>query len=730
MRGRKELLYLATAAICFLPLAAQAQDQPLDAGAILERGYENRPELSYSSEVEVGIGYNSEDSFKFGEYNGLEDDGLFAVGNVIARQRAPFDGESTQYWEVIGTDLGLDSRNVYLGYGQQGTFDLFFEYDQIPHNQIDDARTPFRGAGGDNLTLPPGFDRDNLPSLMDTLQSDLRDVEIETERKDLGGGITWHLDRNWSISGEYHHQFKEGTDTIAAIFGTNGGNPASAILPEPIDYETDEVDVALSYAGARAQLEVSYEGSWFTNNDDSLTWDNPFDEPPSGSAWVGDTSRGQLGLPPDNQAHRISVAGGYSLTDTTKVTGLVSYARMMQDDEFLPYTINPGIATVGLPRQSLDGEINNILANFAITARPTSELDLSARYRFDDRDNDTPRDAYFTVGGDAGNQETDPRLNLPYSVTQHLINLDAGYRILPDTKILVGYELDYKDRDYTVVETTRDHTFKGRVQTSPLDYLDGWAQYALTIRDGSEYVGNRPLLASHPLDDPDDFENHPYLRKFFLADRNTNDFSAGVSVMASEQTTLGVSGGLTFNDYKGGDFGLDESTLGHITLDAGFSPRDDMTAYAFYTYEQNNFKQDGYSFRPGGAIPVDPASLWSVDTRDRVHTIGGRVEWAAIPDKLDIAAEYTFSKALTGFDIDAGSEVPDLESTINSLGISADYHLESNMSLKFAYRFETLTTEDFALDRVEVDNTRVVGLGESSPDYTAHVFAVSFKYKF
>jgi MtrB/PioB family decaheme-associated outer membrane protein len=410
---------------------------------------------------------------------------------------------------------------------------------------------------------------------------------------------------------------------------------------------------------------------------------------------------------------------------------------MTQDEDFLPYTTN-GLASMALPRQSLDGEINNILANFAVTARPMPKLDLSARYRYDDRDNNTPRNEYFTVGGDAGNQETSPRINLPYSVEQHLVNLDAGYRIMPRTKLSVGYEFEHKDRTFTVVETTRDHTFKGKVQSAPLDYLDGWIQYAHTIRDGSDYVGNAPLLASHPDDDPDDFENHPDLRKYFLTDRSTDDFSAGISVMASEQVTLGLSGGITYNDYDDPRFGLEESTMGHVTVDVGFNPREDMSAYIFLTHERNDFKQDGYSFSPFSfpPIPVDPAGLWSVDTRDRINTVGGRLEWAAIPDKLDVSAEYTFSKALTGFDLEGGSGlqpvlgIPDVESHIHSLGVSADYHLESNMSLKFAYRFEALTTEDFALDGVEANNTRVLGLGESSPDYVAHVFAVSFKYRF
>jgi len=743
MTGRKAFLLLATTAACFVPLAARAQEQPMDARGIVDRGYQNRPELSYSSEVEVGVGYNSEDSFKFGEYSGQTDKGAFAVGDVDVLQRAPFDGESTQYWEVTGTDLGLDSRSLHLGYGNQGTFDVFFDYNQIPHNQIDDGRTPYRGAGDSVLTLPSGFVKGNSTADMTTLQSDLRNVDIETERKDLGGGITWHLTPNWSVSGTYHHQFKDGTDTIAGIFATSGGNPRSAILPEPIDYETDTANINVSYTGMRSQLELAYEGSWFTNNNDSLTWDSAYANPQwSALAPSFDPGRGRLALPPDNQAHRISLSGGYSLTDTTRLTGVFSYARMTQDEDFLPYTINPDLSVpVALPRKSLDGEVNNILANVAVTARPMPKLELAARYRYNDRDNDTPRDVFLHTANDVGNQvdpsDEDARINLPYSWTQHLVNLDAGYRILPSTKVSVGYEFENKDRTFTVVETTRDHTFKGKVQSAPFDYLNGYFAYAHTLRDGSDYAGNRPFLDSHAnISDPAEFENHPFLRKFYLTDRNTDNFNAGISVMPSEQVTLGLSGGYTFNDYEDPVFGLDNSTMGHVTVDVSFSPREDVTAYAFFTHERSTYKQRGYSFNPGtGALPVDSSRLWSIDTDDQVETFGGRVEWAAIPDTLDLAGEYTYSTASTGFSFTSGSPpvlpVPDIGTRIHSLGVSADYHIDTNMSLKFAYRFEQFSSEDFSLDGTSPTTiSQVLTLGESSPDYVAHVFAVSFKYRF
>ncbi len=76
-------------------------------------------------------------------------------------------------------------------------------------------------------------------------------------------------------------------------------------------------------------------------------------------------------------------------------------------------------------------------------------------------------------------------------------------------------------------------------------------------------------------------------------------------------------------------------------------------------------------------------------------------------------------------------QLPDLVSRIHSLGINGRYHLDVQTAINFGYRFETLSTDDFALDGVGVDTIdQVLSLGESSPDYVAHVFQVSLSYRF
>ncbi|MFH1871623.1 MAG: hypothetical protein ABIG36_13480 [Pseudomonadota bacterium] len=58
--------------------------------------------------VELGAGYNSNDSVRFGQFSGLTDKGAFPIAgfNWISRDQA----NDAQYWQIHGANLGLDSR--------------------------------------------------------------------------------------------------------------------------------------------------------------------------------------------------------------------------------------------------------------------------------------------------------------------------------------------------------------------------------------------------------------------------------------------------------------------------------------------------------------------------------------------------------------------------------------------------------------------------------------------
>ncbi|HSR72717.1 MAG TPA: MtrB/PioB family decaheme-associated outer membrane protein [Kiloniellales bacterium] len=691
------------------------------------------PKPVYTNSIEAGIGYNSEDSFKFGEYTGLEEEGPFAIGNVTVRGRAPYDSDSTEHWEIIGTDLGLDSRSVGLSYGRQGSYEAFLEFDQIPRFQIDDARTPFIGAGSQNLTLPPGWVADGNIENLTALRSSLRGVDIETRRDRYGGGLTWRPFDDWSVSASFRREEKDGLDTIGGGFGFGD----SVILPEPIDYETDTIDFSVAYATRKLQMQFDYSFSNFRNEKPTLTFDNPFSTDP-------DEARGRFALPPDNYAHTFNLSGGYNWGDTNRIAANVSYSMLRQDETLLPYTVNnPGVnAPDPLPRDSAEAEIDNYLVNLNYSSRPLEDVDFRASYRYDRRDNNTPQDVFNRVRFDSGAQLVPPgsraRINLPLSFENHQAGADVGYRFMPRTKFTLGYQYDQKERDFQEVAITREHTVKGKLSATPYSWASGWVEYARSFREGSNYVDNRPFLVSHTeqflAGEEDLFENHPQLRKFWFADRDRDAVRAVLTLMPHDQVTVGLSGNYTLDDYSDSLFGLQERTMAGGTLDVSYSPRPDLTGHVFFTYENFLNEQKGCESCTG--TPDDTSVHWFVDNEDRIYTAGLGGEWNIIEDKLDFSFDYIFSLAFTDIDVTGGSALtvaplPTIKSRLHALNARLDYNFRDNLTARLGYRFETLSTKDFAIDGIDVDTVEdVISLGESSPDYTAHVVGVSMIYRF
>ncbi|MBI1732504.1 MAG: MtrB/PioB family decaheme-associated outer membrane protein [Gammaproteobacteria bacterium] len=765
MRAKPRIVYTAICAVCLFPFAGQAQEE-----FVLEEGPAKPPAPVYTSEMELGVGYSSEDSFKFGEYSGLEEEGPYFFGNLTVRKASAYDDDSTEYWELTGTNLGLDSRNVRGEYGRQGLFGIYLDYDQIPHFQFEDGRTPFLGAGTSDQTLPADWVGATSTVDMTNLIASLRDVEIETDRKKFGGGISWLFAENWSLTGNYHHEIKDGRETLAAVFGTNGGNPRSQILVQPINYDFDEFDVSLSYTGKTAQAALTYHLSLFDNDDDALTFDNPYNDP-GGNAWCftptcggfGNSfasfingGRGSISLPPENEAHQISFSGGYNLNSTARLTANVSYGRMNQDEDFLPMTVNPNfVVPFDLPQTDLDGQIDTWYVNLGLSARPWRKLDIRAQYVYDERDNDTPRDVYVRLPNDSGDQGTPDdelaRINRTYDLKKHQFQLDAGYRMTPASKLSVGYEYEHKDRNLSEVANTDEHTGKVKLWASPGALLSGWVEYARSTRDGSTYVSNQAFLVSVTPEflatlDPatEGYENDPLLRKFHLADRDRDRVDATVNFTPNDSLTFSVSGRYAKDDYDDSELGLQEGKSSSVTFDANYTPTKDISAYAFFTrddfkYEQRGFQRSLTELFPGAVRDTGPFGtngFWTMDIDDDIYTVGTGLEWSAIENKLNFKLDYTYSRAVTNTIPDGDPnllfrELPELTMTLHSVGLTGEYQIRENLGLRLHYLYEYYKSKDFALDNV-VPNTlaNVILLGNDSQDYSAHVVGITLVYGF
>ncbi len=770
MNTRKLRKLAAPIALSAVPFAAMAQGDAFT----LEAAPEKEPEVIYVNEIELGAGYTNIDSFKFGEYTGIEDDGVFPIVNILLMQRPAWDSDETpRYWLLEGNNLGIESRSVYGEYGVQGNYEAFIEFQQIPRNQFNDGRTPYIGAGGTNLTLPPGWDPGECndpaplvvpgcpsaapvgssptPQEMGLLIPSLRGFDVETERQNFGAGGLKHLSKRWKIGVEFHHDIKEGIDTIGGSFAASGGNPKAIILPEPIDYETNRISFFTEYVDKLSMFRFDYEFSSFSNNKSTLRFRNPYnwrsgwDE----NAGFNQGGVGEFALEPDNLAHSFSLSAARTLGMTSRLAASLTHTRYLQDENFLPYTANPLLSvTTPLPRNSLDGEIATTILDLSYTSRLIQKLDVAARYRFEYRDNDTPLDTFIYISGDAEDQPAAPggsnaRINLPYgSGNTHKVKLDGGYRVVPSTKLSLGYQFEQKQRDVSEVDKLREHTVSGKVSSSPFESASGWVRYAHSWRNGSGYRDAKLFLDSHPNSVPGDFENDPRLRKYFIADRDRDEVRAVVHYMPHPRYSVTLDGAFSLDDYDHTEIGLTEVQMTSVTLDFAVNPRDDITTNFYATYENAKFDQDGCQWRglflgPQPCInsPPAPAESWHTEMDDRIFTFGVGAEWQ-VNSKLGVGADVSFSRALTQVTTTGGANItteplPDIVSHWYNLGAHASYKLKKNLEARLSYAYEHLETDDFSVDGVAVDTLNdVITLGEASPNYRGHIIGLALSYKF
>jgi len=673
--------------------------------------------------------------------------------------RESFDSSSAHYMKFMGTNLGLKNRHLRLEQGNQGRYSVFFDFDQIPHYQgdfpSDTALTPFNGTGTGLLTLPGDWQAATTTGGMTNLQDSLKRVEMKTERNRLGGGATWHLNRNWTVETKFRHERKHGLDVIAGAFGTNGGNPSAVILPQPIDYRTNTANISLGYMTAKSQIQLGYELSMFNNNESSLLFQNPYSGNGRGGPWNAATNFptgfGEMALPPDNQSHRVTLTGGYNLGYTTRLTANFLYNRMQQNDQFRAFSAIPALnasVTNPLPRNSLDGRIDNWLLNFGLSSRPLPKLDVRANYRYENRDNNTPQDIYVRIRGDAQNQpigiaNANARINLPYSLEQHKASMDVGYRVLPSTRLTLGYNFLQQQRDLQERHEMQEHTVKGKVAITPVDFANGWIEYAHSIHDGSTYVDNAAFLNSHTnsfvdtLDADDRFQNHPSLRKHFLAKRDRNMIRGMVAFIPTDKTMLSFDGSFIQDNYRNAELGLQESRIASATVNFTYSPSQDLTGYTFFTYNNIFYDQKGHQFNTGNLPSLtDPEQRWSTETKDEAFTPGAGMNWIIIRERLDLGVDYSMSLSKTHINPIGGSALtvaplPDIDTRFHRIHAKLNYQLKEDLALRFMYRYEILRTQDFARDNLALDTLPfVLTMGTASPDYTAHLFGMSLNYIF
>ena len=648
--------------------------------------------------VDFGLGYASNDAFKFGEYNGINQHSGFLIGDA----ELTYFGEEAKYWTMNATDLGLDSRALNVEGGKQGAFKVTFGYKELPHFIDAAVATPFVNGGSNALTLPTSWVTGTATSTMPALDTDLQSTSVKTKRKQLQASASITPASAWQYSIAFHHETKQGTQATAGAFFFN-----STQLIRPVDYVTDQLDAAAAYTGNKLQLRVTYSASAFRNHNASLTWQNPYTA-------LLNADAGQLALPPDNQFHELQLALGYQISNDTRVTADIAMGRMTQDQEFLAPTLNATLNAVAPPRKSLAGKVDTRNANLKFASAVTQLLRVNATYIYNDRDNQTPQAAYAWVSTDSF--VNTPTVNLPYSFTQSTWKLRADYRLLKYLHAAAGYDNDSRKRTFQETEHTRERSVWGKIDLQNWHSMDVSLKVVHGKRDQSGYA---PLTATGVIE-------NPLLIKYNMANRFRDSAELRVDTAIGDKLTLGAGINVARDEYP-------DSKLGLI-YGKDISYNADVTLLLTHTTSTHLFaSREEIQSRQMGSSNFSVAD-WTGHNDDTINYFGIGIKRSKLMEKLDVGADYTVTNSHGAVMVDTGTlaaPFPDLVSKRDTLKLYGTYRLADKISLQAAYWYEQYHSDNWMLAGVAPGTiSNVLTLGQLAPIYHVNVISLSGRYQF
>ena len=710
MKTKTSLLILSLTATGFtsIPVLAAEQSAEITLGVVPEELISS----SIVNEIELGIGYISDDAYKFGRYNGMQsEEGVFVVGDIKVRIFEDNGG----FWNFRTTNLGLDSRYLIVEAGLQGEHKFFIEYDELPNHKNNTVGTPFTGIGSETLSLPTGYDisRDTY----------LNDFELKTKREKLKLGAIFTPEEHWQFDIDFSHSNKQGVDAIGAAIATNTtqviGSTTTSLIPEPIDQDTNIANATISYASKKAQADLKYHVSLFNNNYNSLSWDNPLPIPADHVATGTRPDSGSMSLAPDNEFHQLSLTGAYSLPYKSRLTGFLSMGRMTQNQSFLPYTTNTNITAAALPANSLDGKVWMKNAQLKLSSRPISKLRLNAELLYKERDNQTPVNTYSYVLLDSSNKTGVD--NRPYSYKNSRINLLANYRLHAMGSIRGGYKYNEMKRDYTDAERekTDETTLFAKWKVKANSIIDFSLLGETSERNGSDYITPTG--------------ENPAMRKYHLADRSKDKVAATVDIMATDKLFMSAKAEYNQIEYDNSTIGLIDSSQPVYTVDFTYQPTHNISTYGYFTNETLESHQVSKDVQP-----LSTTVLWEADFKDTFNTVGFGATLKNL-GKWNIGANITYSETTGTIDMTdivvPGSEVqfPDTKTKLNSIQLWSSYQYSKQLLYRLGYIYENYSADNWAVDNLQAYNPAyepLLLLDDETQDYNVYMVTLSAVYTF
>jgi MtrB/PioB family decaheme-associated outer membrane protein len=649
----------------------------------------------YTAEVEAGVIGTSGANATFGRYTGIDHGGAYADAAASGQYRSA-DGSYANY---DLERLGLASRDGYVEGGREGRYDLRVSYDGQPNDLYDTGATPFR-ATGSNLALPADWVTAGGTGGMSALGGSLEPVKIESDRRTVALLGRYFASPSWTVFGEFRRQEHTGTGLTSASFLTE-----AVQLAQPFDYVTNSLEAGVAWSGRKAGFRLSYTGSWFDDNYDSLSFANPY------LPIVPGSTQGQLATPPGNTLQQFAAVGNVQLPWSTSLTYNASLGTLKQDAAFLPVSTLPGSAAP--TPNSLDGDVHLSHYALGLASRPLPKLSVRGNATYDGHDDKTPVLAlpYIVTDTFPGGTAVTPR----YSEDRVRLDGGADYALLRWIKVGVGGKLD--EVHYgpgQVVTWTQNAQSWGRATITPIASLSFTLKGGDALRKASSFDSAALPPAENPL-----------IREYDYAPRDRVFYSLTGAWTATSTLSWSVEGFVAKDDYRSSPLGLQSVHEDRGSTSLTWTPRDTLSAYIDAGYERLFNLQSGYT---------GPMTLpWLAADTERFWNAGIGGRWVP-QERWTLSLDYLLAPSYDDTGTTAGGlqqAFPQNWTKLDSTRFSVGYRWTSALQIHFRYTRETYNSSDWALNGVgsaTVPNLLAFGIQPLRDN--VNLFAITVRYQF
>jgi len=632
--------------------------------------------------------------------------------------------DSLTVFQLNGTNLGQRDQTVRLRGNSPGRYDVQARWDRIPHTFSTNARSLGSEQSPGVFVLPtPRPDTGTWNRTAPFLSP------IRTMWNVVKGAAAYTPSTKWDLRTEYTNFQKTGRRPMGMAFGSPGSNLREIL--EPIDQTMQNLRFSEGYSNPKVQLLGTYDLSLFHNSFTSVTSDNPLlavDAATTGS------SRGRTALAPSNHAHTGVINAGLQLPGHTRINATGSYSLWVQDEPFIPVTINSAIVNPLISQipERLGGRSGTSSIYLSGVSRPLAPLTLTARIRtFSFRDKVDVESLPVIIVNDRSVAAAQERERLPFTRR----NADAGatwrLTVVPLT-LSAGYGWEaWKRSEARNVADLREGSPRVSADLGVLDWMSLRASYTTGRRRiHGEYIQNTTI-------------DQPLHRRFDQADRDRERTNLIATLTPIDQVTVSGTWTVGHDEYPHSAYGLQSDRTNVQGGDISWAPSERFSVDGSLTNERFLTRLRS-QYRVTGQLN-NPTYDWVANNRDEIKTASAGFRASIIPDRLEAGGRLESSRAKfrmatfnpltpTGgtatqnFNATA-SDLPEVTQKYQPMSIFATYLVTPDWGMTVRYETERWAQNDFRTAGLLPAEGNGIFLGNNLDNYNAGFFTISVSYR-